>query len=410
MSISSYAPSYENTLPGPETVVGRLLRLAATPARKNPRSNHTAVEENGQIERPLSILATSSIADSAQLYESFLKSMKSGQLDLAESLKSDFRHCFGILQSEVGENKELQHEMKKTMTSMLDLQRQANERLIAIQKGVQAILTQTYELLEYPIPRLFIVLPRECSRFESINPFMDKFRLYFLCECGEHTRSNNSTVPHHIHMAKHVGYDLDRPSEFFEKYGSYVLNILRMIKFGVSVAGFVVPPLAHFKLAEGLDEAKVGLEHVEKQLKPHFDTAIAYLERLQEMDTIPLDGSRDPTDQIQALEGAELRQVATFLKNQDRDMVLGNLYRTTTTEGHVKWVSLVSYIYWLVSSFVSLLIASNSSKTFWCLDYLHNFFFSMIFYCTELNGPFMETKDMSDRELRIKEKRERERG
>ncbi|KAF9368519.1 hypothetical protein CPC16_005267 [Podila verticillata] len=144
-------------------------------------------------------------------------------------------------------------------------------------------------------------------------------------------------------MAKHEGYNLDRPSEFFEKYGSYVLSMLRMIKFGVSVAGFVVPPLAHFKLAEGFDGAKERLKYVEKQLEPHFDTAIAYLERLQGMDTISLDDNSDHADQIQALEGAELRQVATFLKNRDEGMVLGNLYRTTTTEGHVKWVCLDHY-------------------------------------------------------------------
>ena len=104
--------------------------------------------------------------------------MRTGQLEQAEALKTEFRQHFGILQSELGENRDLQEEMKRMMTTMMELQRQANERLISIQRGIRAILTQTYELLEYPIPRLFIVLPKEGSRLDILNPFTDKFRMW----------------------------------------------------------------------------------------------------------------------------------------------------------------------------------------------------------------------------------------
>ncbi|KAI8603709.1 hypothetical protein EDD21DRAFT_368292 [Dissophora ornata] len=40
----------------------------------------------------------------------------------------------------------------------------------------------------------------------------------------------------------------------------------------------------------------------------------------------------------EALEGADLRKLDTFLKDKDGNKVLGNLYRTVTIEGHVKWV------------------------------------------------------------------------
>jgi len=63
------------------------------------------------------------------------------------------------------------------------------------------------------------------------------FRLYFLCECGEHTKATKSNTPHCIHLAKHEGYDIERPSAFFQQYGSYVLTILRMLKYGIAVAG-----------------------------------------------------------------------------------------------------------------------------------------------------------------------------
>ncbi|KAI8358933.1 hypothetical protein B0O80DRAFT_442584, partial [Mortierella sp. GBAus27b] len=45
----------------------------------------------------------------------------------------------------------------------------------------------------------------------------------------------------------------------------------------------------------------------------------------------------------EALEGADLRRLETFLKNKDGNKVLGNLYRTVTSEGHVKWVCIDHY-------------------------------------------------------------------
>ena len=143
-------------------------------------------------------------------------------------------------------------------------------------------------------------------------------------------------------MAKHEGYDLDRPNEFFQKYGNYILGMLRMIKHGVAIAGYIVPPLAHLKLADGLDRVQKGLESIETNLEPHVDSAIAYLEKIQGGAADAPDG-RDQVEQAQALEGAELRQVANFLRNRDEAMVLGNLYRIATNEGHIKLVCLDHY-------------------------------------------------------------------
>jgi hypothetical protein len=44
----------------------------------------------------------------------------------------------------------------------------------------------------------------------------------------------------------------------------------------------------------------------------------------------------------EVLEGADLRQLETFLKNKDKDSVLGNLFRTVTTEGYVKWCASIT--------------------------------------------------------------------
>ncbi|KAF9953847.1 hypothetical protein BGZ65_004420 [Modicella reniformis] len=72
-------------------------------------------------------------------------------------------------------------ELRKKQEEMLDLQRQTLDMLAVILSRVEALLTQTYELHEYPIPRLFIVLSKAMGlRDKFKRSFPDQFRLYFL--------------------------------------------------------------------------------------------------------------------------------------------------------------------------------------------------------------------------------------
>ncbi|KAF9984943.1 hypothetical protein BGZ75_003514 [Mortierella antarctica] len=139
---------------------------------------------------------------------------------------------------------------------ILKLQKQMNDRLILIQSKTEAILNQQLELAEYPIPRLFIVLPEELTKYDPSNWFRNKFRLHFICECGKHTEPKDCKVPHHLHLAKHEGYLIREPTEFFKKYGPFLLLMLELIKFGTSVAGHVVPTLASLKVVELVDSVK----------------------------------------------------------------------------------------------------------------------------------------------------------
>jgi len=247
------------------------------------------------------------------------------------------------------ENKELLTQVSNLQTTldvkqdeMKQLQIQALDRLVLLQNSVKAVLTQTYELHEYPIPRLFIVLPQDTSSRDRLNLFTHKFRLYFLCECGEHTKSPNSRIPHHIHLAKHEGYDIARPNEFFQQYGAYVLTILRMIKFGISVAGVAVPALTRLIRTEALDRATLSLKALSSVLEPGMNLVIDHIERVSGSGS-RLDASLDQVKNREALEGADLRQLESFLKGKDENRVLGNLYRTVTIDGHVKWVCIDHY-------------------------------------------------------------------
>ncbi|KAG0231769.1 hypothetical protein BGX31_005357 [Mortierella sp. GBA43] len=255
------------------------------------------------------------------------------------------------LQNSMNENKHLQAQLVhmqgqalENQEKMKQMQEETLSRLAIIQNRVEAVLTQTYELHEYPIPRLFIVLPKaESFRNKITGLFSDHFRLYFLCECGTHTMTENTKTLHEIHMAKHEGYDLEKPTEFFERYGSYIQAMMYMIKFGISAAGIAVPPLANFKVVDGLDSAQKYMDYLKKNIGPLVDDTIKFLSKTENGSGSELTAYDTEFDRLEALEGADLRQLDSYLKIKDEGRVLGNLYRIVTQQGHVKWVCLDHY-------------------------------------------------------------------
>ncbi|KAG0326786.1 hypothetical protein BGZ99_008989 [Dissophora globulifera] len=282
-----------------------------------------------------------------QLNDSYFHAIMSGQVNQAESIKEVMNEHFGSLQVEMDKNKALQKRMLEMQEETLQRQQQVLDRLAIIQNRVQTIVTQTYELHEYPIPRLFIVLPMITRRRDRLNKIFSKqFRLYFLCECGAHTMREGTKIPHKIHLAKHEGYDLDRPTEFFEKYGPYVLTMMQMVKYGFTAAGIFVPALAHTGLVEGMDAIQQGLDFAQNNIGSLVDETISFIEDRQGSANGGMDlavGDQNDMENLQDLEGADLRQLESYLSVSDKGRVLGNLYRIVTSEGHVKWVCLDHY-------------------------------------------------------------------
>ena len=233
---------------------------------------------------------------------------------------------------------------------MIRMQQEALDRLALVQTKAEAILVQNFELLEYTIPRLFIVLPETpSSKWSPSNLLGTKFRLHFICECGEHTRRPGSKIPHYLHLAKHEGYTITQPNKFFVDYGPYLLVMLTLLKHGISIAGIMVPALSTLRVVDVVDSVKESCETVTRQVIDGVDQSISFLEefRVKELQNneVSLDLQKSSQNEIaeylldvKGLEGADLRQLATYLSVGDSDNLLGNLYRITTQHGHVKWV------------------------------------------------------------------------
>ncbi|KAI8600117.1 hypothetical protein EDD21DRAFT_141720 [Dissophora ornata] len=288
-----------------------------------------------------------------QLYRSYFQALTFGQLNQAAGIKEAMNEHFGTMQFEMDKNKVLQEkifhmqqQMEEKQQQMLEMQQQALDRLSVIQSRIQTVITQTYELHEYPIPRLFIVLPKALKLRDRVGkPFSNQFRLFFLCECGAHTMTEGSRIPHEIHLAKHEGYDLDKPNEFFEKYGPYVLTMMQMIKYGFTIAGVVVPPLAHFKVVEGIEAVQKSLDLAKNNISSLVDETISFIQNQKSNANGGIDMAEDQVslDRLEVLEGADLRQLESYLNVNDKGRVLGELYRIVTHEGHVKWVCMDHY-------------------------------------------------------------------
>ncbi|KAG0281287.1 hypothetical protein BGZ95_005186, partial [Linnemannia exigua] len=274
-----------------------------------------------------------------------------------KALTQRIQHLADATEAQMRLAEEIHKQSVELSERSLRIQQEALDRLAFIQNKATAVLTQNYELHECPIPRLFIVLPKDGGATaetlaRGARNHFKQFRLYFLCECGNHTRpsdrkATNPNLKHEIHLARHEGYDIDRPTEFFEKYGAYILTLLQILKYGVTIADVVVPPLSQLKVADGMEGATVSINHAIKDFGARVDSSIAYIECLigvqnQLSSSDPNSTSADSAA-LGGLERANLMKLESFLKLNDEGRVLGNLYRIATSEGYVKWVCLSHY-------------------------------------------------------------------
>ncbi|KAG0018536.1 hypothetical protein BGZ80_007044 [Entomortierella chlamydospora] len=334
----------------------------------DPTNSNSVTQTNTNV-----VKIRSSFQDYQQLCDTFSQAYKLGQMNQvmaianqAKGIKDALDEHFGDMRIDMSKNKaaqeqilqmqqkveenqkqmmDMQHKMKENQKAMMKMQQQSLDRLAIIQNRVQAVLTQTYELHEYPIPRLFIILPKPMRLRDHLGKlFSNHFRLYFLCECGKHTEPDGCNSQHQVHLAKHEGYDIEQPTEFFNKYGPYILTLMEMFKYGITTAKVIVPTLSNLKLVEGVEAIKGNIDHTTKSIPSLVDEAIAFLES-QLANVSNMDVYSNPTKlyKTEAIEGADLRQLESYLRIKDEARVLGNLYRTVTTDGHVKWVCFDHY-------------------------------------------------------------------
>ncbi|CAF1031891.1 unnamed protein product [Adineta steineri] len=154
-------------------------------------------------------------------------------------------------------------------------------------------------------------------------------------------KTNNSIdEPDKMHVAPHNGYSIKNTREFIIRYGPYLRTTLKITQVLLKLESFVIPQL----------------DSVSDPVDTDIDTMLPILDKQKEMEQqLNLVGKLlDRVDHRWAqpkstifgqhksrgvpLQGADLRDVETYLSVVDNKHSLGNLYRTVTVDGHVHWV------------------------------------------------------------------------
>ncbi|KAF9362602.1 hypothetical protein BGX34_005842 [Mortierella sp. NVP85] len=339
-----------------DTTLVTLDAVALALSRMSIKIDSTIIDHKRLSEGP-----QSSVGIFNELHGSYREAVLSGQEMETKRFKQSIGDYFQQFQKAMDRNKTLQKYLlsvqqqqqrlqqealeelrkQKAMEEEQERIRQTLDRLAAIQNRSRELLLHEYELHEGSIPRLFIVLPKAtglCNR--STRSIAKRFRLYFLCECGIHTMSEGCETPHEIHLAKHEGYNLNKATEFFQKYGTYLLTMMHMVKYGATAAGMTVPPLANFMVANDPADDSKHVEYIRKNIESLVDDTINYLQSINPGTgaDIELNAGQLSLNKPESLKNADMLQLESHLKANRQGRISGNMYRIANSDGHVKWV------------------------------------------------------------------------
>ncbi|KAG0098263.1 hypothetical protein BGZ93_000635 [Podila epicladia] len=174
-------------------------------------------------------------------------------------------------------------------------------------------------------PCRFLLLPEDLGSWDDSDATTHQFRLYFLCDIIS-LDPQQTNVPQHMHLSNHPGYKLNRPQEFFQKFGSYTLLMLRMAKQGDNYTSSVIPPLDTFEILWSLDPGVTSNHLTKDTIGPLIAKSISYLETLP----VPKCGLEE------WLEGWESTTIKDYLILEGSD-TLGGLYRSTAIDNSWYW-------------------------------------------------------------------------
>ncbi|KFH62135.1 hypothetical protein MVEG_11774 [Podila verticillata NRRL 6337] len=183
--------------------------------------------------------------------------------------------------------------------------------------------------LYYPAPRLFIVLPADLDTWIDSDTATHSFRLFFMCENKKQESETPEDTPQHVHVSNHPGYNLQRPQEFFQIYGDYVLRLLQMVECGYSDNRHVVPALNSFKILCDYDTVVSGSHLSKETIGSLVAKSIAYIQKLS-----PSKWIEDPT-----LSANQSAMIKAYLEIPDNCDGQGNLHRHINAhEKEVLWM------------------------------------------------------------------------
>ncbi|CAF3584683.1 unnamed protein product [Rotaria socialis] len=228
------------------------------------------------------------------------------------------------------------NEIRSDLKDIKGIVKRVDINVQEIMRQIANVMRQMYELHEYTTPRYFFILPAKHSDIKAIdfvqNWFQTHYKLYFLCEC--------SHDPRQMHVAPHDGYSIKKGRDFVVKYAPYLRTTLQIVQVLLSAGGLVIPQLGN--AAKVINNAVPSRFQEPKYYKDMQQQLEMVDNLLNKVDNQGNHAGASVTDKQKSkgtpLQGAELREIQTYLERVDDKRSLGNLYRIVTADGHVRWV------------------------------------------------------------------------
>ncbi|KAI8355764.1 hypothetical protein B0O80DRAFT_447868 [Mortierella sp. GBAus27b] len=117
---------------------------------------------------------------------------------------------------------------------------------------------------------------------------------------------------------------------------------MKALKIGLTISGLIIPGLTHLRLVEGIESAEKNIsmatKNIANMLEDSMTTLRTEIQGGDEFMKRATPSTQMDFSDLRALEGTDLRQLGSFLRNCDHGQVLGNLNRIVTSGGYVRWV------------------------------------------------------------------------
>lgn len=216
---------------------------------------------------------------------------------------------------------------RKDPQQMLDELRHFDQQVLDwdYRNSCWAIVRASNNLWVYATSLYFIILPLDLDFWGDSDPSTLRFRLYFLCDHWKQDGARED-LAQHVHLANHPGYIINRPKQFFDTFGDYVLRVMRMIKRGYLSDVCDIPPLNTFKIMWNCDPNVTGIHLTNETIGLHFDKTIAHLEEMS------LPKWKKP-----GLSRDQSYAIIQYLDKQDGDNGDGSLHRYVHDRRYMSW-------------------------------------------------------------------------
>ncbi|CAM4793442.1 unnamed protein product [Rotaria magnacalcarata] len=238
----------------------------------------------------------------------------------------------------------MKHSSNDTHDQLVRIEGKIDRFGINVQEIIRQIanaMRQMYQLHEYTTPRYFFILPAKHTDMMLIDTVQNwlhtHYKLYFLCEC--------SHDPKEMHVAPHEGYSIKKARDFVVKYAPYLRTTIQIAQVLLSVGGLVIPQLENAAtvinnaVPSRFQDPKYYID-MKQQLQMVDDLLNKVENQRNRAGASMIDKQKSKGTPLQ---GAELREIQTYLELVDDKRSLGNLYRIVTDDGYVRWVCLKHY-------------------------------------------------------------------